>query len=280
MLIHLTLAVILVISLIVILDEPYLRSFYNKNLNLISKDKLSDTSTQMIILFVSGDKYFQTKFLKELFSKNEVIHLLVLSGSNLVIFVLLISVLMSREHFTYFITKSLVLLTYFAFTSYPHPLARAVFYMTLDDLITQLGLQRSKFRYLLILIFLSAIVAYSLKFSISFILSAYFALAIIIFNLLFKIESKVVKFFAFNLYMTLVSLASSPLFGFKISPIKALVMNFLLTPLFDFFVLIAYLAYFTVPILGTRASYQIIFYFFDLIFTSLLRYLEFWSNTL
>lgn len=274
------LAILLISMLNYLLANPKTYSYYNKKLVLLSKDILSNNTTNLIILIVSGDKNYQTPFLKNLFIKNQIIHLLVLSGSNLVIFILLLTALSSKEHLSYFLVKTLTFITYFTFTGLTHPLARAVIFTIYNDIIDDSGIQKAPVRHFMILLLLAILLAIYLDFSLSFILSAYFSLAIHLFNI-FKIpESKVLKIFFFNFYMTVVTIFSGSLFGFKVEFDKTLFMNLAVIPFFDIFVLIAYLSYLLLPLITLHPLLSPITDLLESIFVFLVSYLVFWSNTL
>jgi predicted membrane metal-binding protein len=229
-------------------SESYNKIIRNSYSNYLSPDTLS-----LIILMTTGDLNFKNNKLNEIFMKNQIIHLLVLSGSNLIIVSLFLSPFISKNSYSYIVLNYSYLGLFFVYTSYLHPVARALLFMSLNDLQTILGLKFNFYKKLLLTFIITLMGMLILNFSISFALSSYFALSIIVFSQISKRLRSLLKTLLFPIYMTIVSIPTILLFNsfdFKIS----LLSNYLVVPIFEFFSFYSYLFY-ILSFLIHRCSY-------------------------
>ena len=255
---------------------------YNKNLETSLSKYLSQRSTALIILIVSGDKYYLTPNLKSLFTENQILHLLVLSGGNLVILIHFLGVFIYRNSLSYFVFKYLFLIEYFVFTQLQHPLARAIIFILLNDIYNLWGFRyQLKYKYLMLLS-ASSVFILLFGFSLSFSLSLYFALAISIYSDFIKpflVISRFVNFFVYSIYVTLVT---TPLIlVFKDTNIlRSLFSNFLIVPIFELIIPICYFVYFLGPFVEFIGDSFTILSAFELVFSALFGYLDYVTITL
>jgi len=248
--------------------------FYNKNLYYISKEFLSDNTISMIVLLVSGDKFYLNNYLKKSFTENQIIHLLVLSGSNLIILIQFLTLLIDKERFSFLVIKYIILLSYLAFTSYPHPLARAFIYMSFADLISFNGFKSCRTRYFAILVFFSFLLGFYLGYSMSFLLSSIYSLSILLFNIFTNIKRRFIRFLVFNCYISLVTSLVCSLFNLKNDFTRTFISSFIITPFFDFYVYQAYVSYLIIPLL-VNLNLSYIIKLIDTSFGYLFTYLDF-----
>lgn len=205
---------------------------------------------------VSGDKRFETSLLIKLFKENQILHLLVLSGGNIAILIHFMEYSKTRNSLSYIFFKILLVCEYFVFTAYQHPVARALLFMILDEFVYILGFKICKVFQIKFLLILSVITFFCLNFSLSFALSAYFAMTILIYNILIE-EFLVSRFFKrlfFPIYMTAVTAPIALLIFKDFNPITSLRSNFLLLPIFEIIIFLSYFIYFLTPILSNSTD--------------------------
>lgn len=247
-----SLALSLVILLVYNLLNRKLYSSYNKILLNISNEKLAEDNIRLIVLIVSGDKEYKSKFLDKIFKENEILHLLVLSGGNVAILIHFMEYNKARYSKTYFVFKFLFLSEYFVFTYLQHPVARALLFMLVDDITYLWGFKFLNRTKIVILLFLALITYICLNFSLSFLLSSYFSLAILLFSTaMTKLRiNTIYKFVIFSVYMAFISLFISRIVFNSSNFSIILRSNFTVLPIFDFITFISYLYYLLIPILS------------------------------
>ncbi len=226
---------------------PQTCRIYNKILETELSKNLSHRSVELIILIVSGDKSYLTSDLKSLFTKNQILHLLVLSGSNLVILIHFIEQFHFKNALSYIVLKYAFILTYFTYTGFQHPLARAVIFMTINDFHNLLGYKISNGVKYLLITFVAFLALYVTDYSVSLSLSIYFATAILVYNdfLHTYIRRKpALNFLLFNIYMTLVT--APLLFIFDTTNLYiVMISNLIILPLFEVVTALCYFLYFS-----------------------------------
>jgi hypothetical protein len=241
------LSVGMVLMLICSSAFPQTMRLYNKILETELTKNLSHRSVQLIILVVSGDKGYLTSDLKALFTKNQIIHLLVLSGGNLVILIHFIEQFHFKNTLSYVVLKYSFVSTYFAYTGLQHPLARAVIFMSISDFHNLLGYKISrKIKYLSIT-FGSFLALYVTDYSMSLSLSIYFATSILLYNDILSsyIRNKpVLNFLIFNIYMTLVTAPLLLIFD-NTNLYMVMLANLVILPLFETVTVLCYFLYFS-----------------------------------
>lgn len=237
-------ATLLIILNIFLYQNPTTLGFYNKIIEKRLQEFNSIEVTRVIVLTVSGDKKYLSKDLKEVYLSNYIMHLLVLSGSNLLVLTMFLDILFKRNSFTYYFIKLLFLEAYLLYTFSPHPLARAFIFVLIQDITYFIGLKINFIKILIFSLIISAIMFTYLDYSMSYLLSYYFALSVLIFNRIFKSAHKLLNFLIFNLYMTVISFPTIFIFQ-NISPLKALFLNILTGPSYEIVVYISYILYFS-----------------------------------
>ena len=236
------LAIVFITMLISVRGYNSYSHSYNKIIQKNYSEYLSNDTLSLIILMTTGDINFKNNKLNEIFSKNQIIHLLVLSGSNLVIVNLFLSQTLARNSYSYIVLNYSFLLLFFAYTLYLHPVARALLFMFLADLHTFFGFKFNFLRKVFSTVIITLVAMLLLNFSLSFLLSSYFAISIIIFSQISKRLKSLLKAILFPFYMTIISFPTMFLFNsfdFRIS----LLSNYLVVPIFEFFSFYSYLFY-------------------------------------
>jgi len=276
------LSVLSIIVLIFCITHPDTSRYYNKNLEIELDKKLSVNSINLIILTVSGDKTYLSAQLRNLFVQNQILHVLVLSGSNLVIVILYLEAFQSKNDMSYVVLKYAAIIAYFIFSNLQHPLARAVIFMTITDLHQLYGFKISLSVKYSFLISVSLISVLLLNLSLSFALSAYFALAIVIYLDLIEIigiKSKLLKITLFNLYITIFTAPLILIFEETSLP-RALFSNFFVLPIYEPLTVICYFSYLAIPLLSSLQVDQLYLLTVDTLISTLFAYLEYLSLTL
>lgn len=230
---------------------------YNKNLEHNLKNLSSENPINLVILTVSGDKNYLTRDLKSIYYSNNIMHLLVLSGSNISILIMFIELFKKRYAINNVVFKNFVIFNYFVFTNYQHPLARAYLFMTVVDIVQTSGLKISLLRKTLILLSLSSIVFLYLNFSLSFLLSVYFSICILFFQKLTINYNTIVRYLVFNTCMTVCSIPLMYVFGY-FSILKSLLSNLVTGFSYDFIVLASYIVYFGYLIIPEDITYLLL----------------------
>ncbi len=242
------LAIVLSIMLILTVTGNYTYVYYNNLFKFQNENLLSDMSIDMIIVTVTGDKNFLNNELESIYKDLYIIHLLVLSGSNLFIFNTFMSLFVRRDKNSYFVILLLAILNYYCYIYYLHPVARALIFMTIADLITFKGLKSSPYFVIILKVVLCFMAFVYLQFSISFLLSFLFSLLITFYHSIFSFRSKVFNILSsFILFPVFISIFSIPiqLYFFSDYNLKiSLFSNILIASVYDYIVFVCYLAYF------------------------------------
>jgi len=212
----------------------------------------------LIILTVTGDEKYDKGEIKYQYLYLQILHLLVLSGSNIIILYQFFSLFEIRNRFSYIFIKYLALITYLCYVSYLYPVARAIIFNLIYDIIILNGF-KSNFKILILIYsFTCFIIYYRNQFPTSLLLSYLFSLSLLLFNQYSLKISKLlsirfIRFLVFTFYMTIVSTAISYFFFSNFSVTRSFISNIFIVPAYDFFVLVMYLAYFLgfIPFLNT-----------------------------
>lgn len=228
---------------IIIQQNPSLYRYYNKIIENHLLNSMDKEAVSIIILTVSGDKNYLNKEMKDVYSSNYMLHLLVLSGSNLYVMINFIEFFIFKNSKSSYLIKLALIYYYLLFTNLPHPLARASLFMMITDISHFWGYKLKNSFLFIFLISISIFFNYIFDFSLSFTLSAYFALSVMLYNRYLILQSKIHNFLYFNLYMTVISIPTI-LFFKSYSPLKAMIIGLFTTLTYDFLVFPSYLIYF------------------------------------
>ena len=236
---------------------------YNKIIYERLNKNLSVTTSQLIITTVTGDQNYLQNSTKKIFKDLGILHLVALSGSNIVIYLWFIRIFRSKGSNSYMFLLTVLLLLYFIFTRQLHPLARAITFMTLVELYYQSGVEKHQVRFRIIL---AIIVMYLLlwsSYSMSMVLSLIFSISIYFYDYLklnfFPFFDKLLNHLSFSIYMFFISIPVY-IFVFKTDPTPILLFsNLVISPLFEITLYMYYVLYilflsfdFTLPIYFTQ----------------------------
>lgn len=222
--------------------------YYNEIYKSKNKELLSDNTLKLIILTTTGDKKYLNTFLNEIYKDLNIIHLLVLSGSNLVIFSSFFSLFLYRDRLSSLFIIVLALVSYFCYISYLHPVARALIFMLFYEYIKVYGLKYSRRIVIVTISLICLLVLFLLDFSASFLLSFLFSILIVMYNLIFftysRLSSTLSRILLFPFYMTITS-APIQLYFFGIINFRvSLFSNLLIVATYDYLVFLLYFSYF------------------------------------
>ena len=218
---------------------------YNKYINQKLEENLSEVTAGLIITTVTGDQNYINPETKNIFKELGILHLIALSGSNIVIYLSFLRSFRKKASSSHMLLFFVSLLLYFIYTNQLHPLARAILFMSLIELYDLAGVERLAFRHSVILAILSSYLLFWSDFSMSMILSLIFSLSIYLYDYLrqymFPDVGRLVNHLIFSIYMFGVAVPVY-IFIFKSDPsITLLLSNLIITPIFE---LTLYLYYF------------------------------------
>lgn len=174
-------------------------------------------------------------------------HLVALSGSNIVIYLWFVKVFRSKCSFSYMFLLISLLLLYFIFTRQLHPLARAIIFMTLIEFYYQIGLEKGYIKFWFILAVTTLYLLFWSNFSMSMILSLIFSISIYLYEHLksayFNFFGRILNHLSFSIYMFIVSIPVY-IFIFKSDPSPILLLsNLLIAPVFEISLYAYYVLY-------------------------------------
>jgi hypothetical protein len=222
--------------------------YYNEIYKIKNSKFLSSNSIDLIILTVTGDKKFKNNFLSNEYKDLQIIHLLVLSGSNISILCHFISLIKKRDSLSSLFLILLSVTSYYCYIKYLHPVARALIFLSLYEYLLNRGYKYNSSFLFFFGTALAIPVFIYLDLSLSFLLSFIFSSLIFIYSLLYsEFQYKnpfLSKFLLFPIFMTVMSLPINFYF-FNTSDIKAsFVSNLLIVPFYDLLVFLMYSLYF------------------------------------
>lgn len=236
------LAILYIILLIMVLGNNWYSDYYNKIFKYRNNNILSLEYLSLIIATVTGDQNALNSKIKILYADLQIKHLLVLSGSNLLIFHRFIYFRKYIFKLSYFLTYYFILFSYLFFVDFLHPITRAFIFMLIQDFIMSLGFKVPYLIKIYALLIITVILYYLLDYSNSFLLSAiyYFLITIYMVN---SPKSTILNKLLFPFYMTIASIPIHYFFFGEINLRSLLLSNLLIVPIYDIFVFIMYLTY-------------------------------------
>ena len=223
--------------------------YYNKIAEIKSKEYLSEYTYSLIILNVTGDTNYSNQDLEDLYQNLYIVHLLVLSGSNLHILNGFFTIMLKRDNIRLFVITKLALLVYICYVYYLHPLSRAYIFTLINDFINEFGLKFHKLIVIKITLIVSIIFYISLNYSKSFLLSLLFAFVILLYDYFCHImdvskSSFLSRFLIFPIFLSISSLPIYLIF-FNLPNFRILLLsNLLIVPFYDIVSFSSYLLYF------------------------------------
>lgn len=215
--------------------------FYNEIYIFKNKDLLSDINIGLIIATVTGDTIILDKGIEKLYKNLQISHLLVLSGSNLII---LCHFIFFKNNTSFYIIKNMILYLYLSFVNFLHPLSRAFFFMIFYDIVFYNGFALNFYNKVICLALVSIAGYVYFDLSMSFLLSTLFSFIIIFYDYFFNKLIPWKQKLIFPFYMSAISLPIQ-IYFFKSWDFKTLLIsNLLITPIYDVTVFLMYFAYF------------------------------------
>ncbi len=218
---------------------------FNEYRNQELKKYLDNKIISLIQLTTSGNTTYKVKDLFLMYKELEILHLLVISGSNISVFLLFTYFFIGRKNMTELIFRFIILAMYSKFIGYPEPLVRAMLTNTISDIRQVFGIKSSLIKELFIVFILSLILSLALNTGNSYLLSLIFSTSITIYNRIFKIRipSKLLNFLLFSCFMSFTTFVVS-LFFFDVNMCVSFISNLLITPIYDVITIISYVVYF------------------------------------
>jgi ComEC/Rec2-related protein len=240
-----------------------LNSFKESSWNrFASKETIS-----LVFLITTGDENFKNKNLTKLFKETQIIHLLVISGSNIIVFLEFINIFILRKRKINYVIGILLILTYLKYTGYPQTLIRALISYAISETLNVSGIRYSTYPYLYVTVFVLVLVYIFGQLGLSFYLSASYSLAIIIFNRILINDQnigKLSRFIIFNIYITAVSYLLFYKYN-NFSTCTSFVANIFITTIFEPAVLSSYILYFLPTLENSQLADQFLMFFFKIL---------------
>ena len=249
--------------------------YYNKIYILKNYKYLSQSNMGLIIATVTGESKYLNKRIKTIYKETQINHLLVLSGSNLIIFCHFTLSKRFKYNFSYFFLSYSCVFIYLRFINFLHPVSRAFIFMFFHDIISFLGFSTRFFPIFLILTITYLLTYLLLGYSTSFLLSSLFSLLILSYNYLLSPnfnKNRFLNFMIFAFYMTILSLPIHLIFFNDLNFRALLLSNLMIVPFYDLLTFIMYISYFSgfIPVVSTPITI-----FTDLLLNFVLQYIDF-----
>lgn len=215
---------------------------YNSNKFHQLKEYGDEKVASLAIQVASGDKSYRNKELEILFKKNQILHLLVLSGGNIITILSFIHIFILRKSLNNYVKLIFIILAYLSYTNYSETLIRASLSVALSQGIVITGLKYSKLRIYFITLFIQLIVMLSLGLGTSFTLSVIFSGVISLYGII-STRKKLLDHLVLSIILSFVSyfiFSTDKYF----SSYRTLLANLFITPIFEYANILIYLIYF------------------------------------
>lgn len=243
---------------------------FNQYKNLELSKFLNKKAVSLVIQTVTGDQRFKNKELDKQYKELQIIHILVISGSNITLILGFIHIFIYRKNMTNYIMSLFFILIYGKLIFFPETLIRALQSIAILKINEYKGIKFSNLRSLLILLSTFVLSYFFFKLNNSYILSSIFSIVIFInSNFIAKIvKNKIIRFTLCNLIL---SLTSAILFNMKNFPIicTSFFANIFISLIYDSAILIAYILYIMPTELFPDILIRVIFLFFEYLFISI-----------
>ena len=227
----------------------------------------SKETVSLVFLITTGDEKFKNKNLTKLFKETQIIHLLVISGSNIIVFLEFINIFILRKKKINYVIGILLILTYLKYTGYPQTLVRALISYAISETLNISGIRYNIYPYLYVTVFILVLVYIFGQLGLSFYLSASYSLAIIIFNRILLNDQnigKLSRFIIFNFYITKVSYFLFYKYN-NFSSCTSFIANIFITTIFEPAVLSSYILYFLPTLENNQLVDQVLMFFFKIL---------------
>ncbi len=224
----------------------------------------------LILLTVTGDKRYKNKEIEEEYKNLQIIHVLVISGGNIIILLQFIHIFIGRKSKTSMIMSLLFIYLYGKLISFPETLIRALESLFLFSIMDTYGLKKSGVTTLLITIIAFTITFFTLNLGNSFKLSAIYSTVIALVSgfCLGRCRIGVIRFLILNLLLTL---TSAIIFEFRSFSVicTSFIANLFISLVYDFAIYLAYIIYFLpLRFIPTNVT-TLISYLLDIVFLSI-----------
>lgn len=233
--------------------ETYGRMFNQfKNHELINS--FGEKKRSLILLTVTGDKRYKNKEIEEEYKNLQIIHVLVISGGNIIILLQFIHIFIGRKSRTSMSMSILFIYLYGKLISFPETLIRALESLLLISTMDTYGLKKSKITTLLITIIVFTITYFTLNLGNSFKLSAIYSTVIALVSgfCLGRCKIGIIRFLILNLLLTITSAIIFEFDSFSIT-CTSFIANIFISLIYDYAIYLAYIIYF-LPVLYLPTS--------------------------
>jgi len=244
------------------IHNQYLEKQYSKMFDSMTKS--------LILLTVTGDKRYKNKELENIYKELQIIHILVISAGNILLFLNFIHLFIYRIKATNLLMTLIFIYFYGRFISMPETFIRAIQTIFITQFLSTVGLKISKTRLFLILVCIYTLTFYFLDLGESYRLSAIYSSVILISNNLSSVY-RISNIPSFLILQFLLTLTSSILFSLDRFSIicTSFLANIFISLLYDIAIYLAYVTYLLPNFLIEEYLGSILGYLFKLVFMSL-----------
>jgi len=242
-----SLVYIIFLSILINVNNSPLET-YGKIFNQ-SKEKdfssfLNKEEKDLVILTVTGDQRYKNTNLQKLYKDLQIIHVLIISASNILLLLNFIHIFIYRKNKTSYFMTLIFIYFYGRLISFPETFLRSIQTIAVNQLNSNLGLKFSKIRQIIMLVFIYILTFNLVKLGDSYKLSFIYSTIIIISTCFSKkiFKSKTIEFFFLT---TILTVTSSVLFNLTeySSICTTFIANIVITILYDFAIYLAYITY-------------------------------------
>lgn len=237
------LSVIICLLLFKVPLEVYGRIF-NQSKEKELNSYLAKEHKDLIILTVTGDMRYKNSKLQTLYKNLQIIHVLVISASNILLLLNFIHIFIYRKNKTSYLLTLTFIYLYGRFISFPETFIRSIQTIAVSKLSNNTGMKFSKIREAIFLL-ITYFITYNWfklgdSYRLSFIYSTVITTSTFVSNKFFKSKIAEFLFLSFNLTVT-----SSILFNLNnfSSICTTFIANIFITLLYDIAIYLAYIIY-------------------------------------
>lgn len=205
---------------------------------------LKKEEKDLVILTVTGDQRYKNANLQKLYKDLQIIHVLIISASNILLLLNFIHIFIYRKNKTsYFVTLIFIYL-YGRLISFPETFLRSIQTIAVNQINNNLGLKFSKIRQITILVFIYLLTFNLGKLGDSYKLSSIYSTIIMISTTLSKkiFRSKALEFFFLASNLTITSSIIFNLTHYS-SICTTFIANIFITITYDFAIYLSYITY-------------------------------------
>ena len=228
----------------VINTNVYMRAFNQYKYENISNSTNKKTA-DLVLLTVTGDERYKNYYLTSTYKNLQIIHLLVISGSNISILLSLVNLFIYRKNMKIYLFSLVFIYIYGKLIFFPETILRAFQTLVICNFSKHLGMKVNQ-----LLIFLTTLIVAFLTLITGNVGFSY-QLSFIFFSLIFfnsnylepLIGSKIISFLTTTAIMTVAStiLFNKPSFSINCT---SYIANIFITYIYEFAIKLAYITYF------------------------------------